>query len=170
MRTDRFQLHLLLHSSHLVEDELRRRLALIDVRPRQARVLDALSRMEPVSQINIAREFKLTPSSMSTMTVRLIEAGFITREIDPAEARSNVLRLTESGRSKLSAIHKAWHEVDAVIADKIGAENATTLARLMRSLRDGLGGQAPGHIPKTSVHPAKSPDDEHQDTSNAIER
>ena len=150
MTTDRFQLHLLLHSADLLEDELRRRLAAIDVRPRQARILDALSRMEPASQIGIAREFNLTPASMSTMTARLIDAGFISRETDPSEARSNLLRLTDSGRSKLSDIHKAWREVDAVIADKIGTENAATLAKLMRDLRDGLGGRVPGHIPSAT--------------------
>lgn len=144
MVTEKFQLHLLLHSADLVENELRRRLALIDVRPRQARILDALSRMEPASQIGVARAFNLTPASMSTMTARLIDAGFIKREIDPSEARSNLLRLTDRGRSKLSDIHKAWREVDAIIADTIGAENAVTLAKLTRELRDGLGGNVPG--------------------------
>ena len=143
MVTEKFQLHLLLHSADLVENELRRRLALIDVRPRQARILDALSRMEPASQIGVARAFNLTPASMSTMTARLIDAGFIKREIDPSEARSNLLRLTDRGRSKLSDIHKAWREVDAIIADTIGAENAVTLAKLTRELRDGLGGNVP---------------------------
>lgn len=153
METCKFQLHLLLHSANLVEDELRRRLAAIDVRPRQARILDALSRMEPASQIGIARAFGLTPASMSTMTARLIEAGFITREIDPSEARSNLLRLTDRGRSKLSDIHKIWREVDAVIADKIGGENAATLAKLARELRDGLGGDVPGSTQTAFPHP-----------------
>lgn len=153
MATDRFQLHLLLHSADLVEDELRRRLALIEVRPRQARILDALSRMEPASQIGIAREFTMTPASMSTMTARLIDAGFISREIDPTETRSNLLRLTDRGRSKLSDIHKAWREVDAVIADKIGGENAAILAKLTRDLRDSLGGHVPGHTSTDPTHP-----------------
>lgn len=151
MSTIRFQLHHLLHSANLVEDELRRRLVLIDVRPRQARILDALSRMEPASQIGVAREFNLTPASMSTMTARLIEAGFITREVDPSEARSNLLRLTDRGRSKLSDIHNTWREIDALIADKIGAEQAAQLASLTRELRDGLGGRVPGLCPADIV-------------------
>lgn len=147
MATDRFQLHLLLHSATLVEDELRRRLALINIRPRQARILDALAHMEPASQIGVARTFNLTPASMSTMTARLIEAGFITREIDPSETRSNILRLTDRGRSKLSEIHKAWDDIDAMIADKIGDDSAATLATLTRNLRNSLGGHAPGQAP-----------------------
>lgn len=147
MTSDPFQLHLLLHSANLVETELRRRLALIGLRPRQARILDALSRMEPASQIDIARAFHLTPASMSTMTARLIEAGLITREIDPTQARSNHLRLTDCGRGKLSDLHAVWREVDAVIARTIGEAQATTLASLTRHLRDGLGGHAPGTRP-----------------------
>ncbi|WP_050528447.1 helix-turn-helix domain-containing protein [Pseudorhodobacter aquimaris] len=56
MESVAFLFHFLLHVANPVEDDLRRRLALIGV---------------------------------STMTTRLIEAGFITRETDPLEARSN---------------------------------------------------------------------------------
>jgi DNA-binding MarR family transcriptional regulator len=148
-----FSLHFLLHSANLVEDELRRRLALIDVRPRQARILDALSHIEPASQIGVARAFNLTPASMSTMTARLIEAGLITREIDPTEARSNLLRLTDRGRSKLSDIHQTWREIDVLIAEKIGHEAAASLATLTRGLRDALGGSAPHEQAANAVKP-----------------
>jgi DNA-binding MarR family transcriptional regulator len=139
-----FTLHHLLHSADLLDDALRRRLARIDVRPRQARIVDALSRMEPASQVALAREFDITPASMSTMTARLIEAGFITREVDPEEARSNVLRLTPRGRALLSDIHAAWRDVDRLIEDKIGTDEAQTLSRVTRALRDALGGRVPG--------------------------
>ena len=88
MTTGPYTLHHLLHSADLVEDALRQRLARIDMRPRQARIIDALARMEPASQVALARAFDITPASMSTMTARLIEAGFVTREVDPEEARA----------------------------------------------------------------------------------
>lgn len=144
MKDESFNLHCLLHSAALVEERLRERLAEIGVRPRQARIIDALSRMEPASQVALAREFAITPASMSTMTVRLSEAGFISREAHPDEARSNVLRLTERGRSLLSDIHAAWRDMDALIADQIGPTEAEALARLTRILRDSLGGRVPG--------------------------
>jgi DNA-binding MarR family transcriptional regulator len=144
MATDSFSLHFLLHSAALVEEQLRERLAEIGLRPRQARIIDALSRMEPTSQVSLAREFVITPASMSTMTVRLIEAGFISREPHPDEARSNVLRLTERGRGLLSEIHAAWRDIDVLIAERLGSEDAETLARMTRQLRDNLGGRAPG--------------------------
>jgi DNA-binding MarR family transcriptional regulator len=144
MTTDTFSLHFLLHAAALLEERLRERLAKIGIRPRQARIIDALSRIEPASQVSLAREFDITPASMSTMTVRLIEAGFISREPHPDEARSNVLRLTTRGRGLLSEIHAAWRDIDALIVERLGAENAETLARTTRDLRDSLGGRVPG--------------------------
>lgn len=153
MITDRFSLHLLLHSADLIEDALRKRLDSIGVRPKQARVIDALARMEPTTQIALARAFHVTPASMSTMTARLIEGGFITREIDPKETRSNILRLTERGRGLLSDIHAAWRDIDALIAERIGAEKAAQLETLTRELRDALGGHVPGRRPASKTFP-----------------
>ncbi|UOA32794.1 Transcriptional regulator SlyA [Sulfitobacter sp. DSM 110093] len=144
MATDLFKLHFLLHSATLVEEELRKRLARIDMRPRQARMIDALARMEPASQVTLARAFGITPSSMSTMTARLIDGGYITRVIDPNETRSNILRLTDRGRDLLADIHEAWRDIDAMIAARLGETDAQTLSTLTRALRDSLGGHAPG--------------------------
>ncbi|WP_180955931.1 MarR family winged helix-turn-helix transcriptional regulator [Monaibacterium marinum] len=137
-------MHFLLHASDLVEDKLRRRLNELDLHPRQARVLDALSRMEPTSQVELARAFDVTAASMSTMTVRLMAAGLITRQVDPDQARSNVLRLTPQGTELLDTIHQAWRSIDDEIAELIGPEDAATLAALTRKLRNSLGGSAPG--------------------------
>lgn len=146
MQHDQFSFHFLLHAGDLVEEHLRRRLADLDVRPRQARVLDALGRMGAASQVDLARAFHITPASMSTMTARLIAAGLISRETDPEEARSNVLQLTARGQSLLSAIHLAWQDVDRMIEERLGANKAAALATLTRELRDGLGGRTPGAV------------------------
>lgn len=144
MARQSFDLHFLLHAADLLEGELRSRLARIDMGPRQARVLDALSRMEPTSQVRLAREFGVGAASMSTMTVRLIEAGFVMREVDPNEARAHRLRLTKAGHGMLAEIHAAWRDMDALIAERIGAERSTQLAQLTHALRDALGGHVPG--------------------------
>lgn len=116
----------------------------LGIRHKQARIIDALARMEPTSQVALAQEFYVSPASMSTMTVRLIEAGFVSRTSHPHEIRSNVLRLTEKGRGLLEAIHGVWNEMGAMIIDELGPEDAETYARLARKLRDKLGGHVPG--------------------------
>lgn len=145
--------HRFLHSADLIEAALRERLNRIGVRPKQARVIDALAHMEPTTQVALAREFHVTPASMSTMTARLIDGGFITREVDPDEARSNTLRLTERGRGLLSDIYVAWADIDAMIIAHIGADKAAQLEALTLELRNSLGGRAPGRTHASKASP-----------------
>ncbi len=142
--------HGLLHSADLVEAELRRKLAPLGIQPRQARVVEALARMGPVSQADLASAFSVTPASMSTMTDRLLTAGYITRAVDPASRRQNVLELTDKGRSLLASIDEVWASVDDTIRAVLG-DDAATFFRLARRLRDGLGGTIPG-IGKAGTH------------------
>lgn len=119
---------------------LRARLLPLGVHRRQARVLDALGRIGKASQVTLAKEFDLTAASMSTMTTRLLEAGLIERQVDEHELRSNVLRLSNRGRSLLETIYRAWQETDREISEAIGSENAEHLAYLTCQLRNALGG------------------------------
>ncbi len=113
-------------------------------------MIDALAHMEPASQVALARAFGITPSSMSTMTARLINGGYITREVDPNETRSNILRLTDRGRDLLADIHAAWGDIDAMIVARLGAGRAASLSAVTRDLRDSLGGRAPGRNARTT--------------------
>ena len=81
---------------------------------------------------------------MSTMTSRLISAGYISRKTDPLEMRRNTLTLTDLGLSLLDDIKEKWTEVDHIIEKAIGVEESKTLANLTRELRNALGGRAPG--------------------------
>ena len=150
MRTRKGQFHLLLHSGSLIEEQVRLRLAPIGVGPRQARILDALHRMGTASQVELASEFNVTPASMSTMTSRLVEAGLITSEPDQHERRSNALRLTARGTGVLKAIYAAWRDIDRMIENAIGKDQAKTLATLTFELRNALGGRTPGGEPAGS--------------------
>ena len=138
------KLHYLLHSAALIEKCLSSELLSFGLGPRQARVIGALDLMGPTSQINLARECGITAASMSTMTSRLISAGYISRETDPDEMRRNTLSLTPIGLALLDDIKKTWTKVDHIIEKSIGVEKSNTLVNLTRELRDALGGLAPG--------------------------
>ena len=139
-----FHLHFLLHSAGLVEDHLRTRLAELGIRPRQARVIDALGRMGSASQADLTREFGGKAASMSTMTARFVDGGYIKRDPNPGEARSNLLGLTKKGRELLSAIHDAWCDVDRLVEEKVGIDGLSRLGELTGELRDALGGPVSG--------------------------
>ena len=143
MQVDQHEFHGLLHSANLIEAELRQKLAPLGIRPRQARVLEAMARMGAVSQSDLTAAFGVTSAAMSTMTDRLLAAGYITRATDPASRRQNVLELTDKGRTLLTGIGEAWSAVDDTIRAVLGADSATFFD-LARRLRDGLGGTIPG--------------------------
>ena len=144
MPTQAFAFHAHLHSGHLLEEILRTHLTGLGIGPRQARVLDAMDRMGPVSQVDLARAFHLTAASMSTMTGRLSKAGLIVKSRDPESTRSNLLTLSERGRHTLSAVYENWNEMDRLMERLLGPEKALLLAELNRELRDALGGRQPG--------------------------
>lgn len=143
MKRNEANLHFLLHSAALVEDAVRRELLPLGLGPSQARVLDALDRMGPSSQVELAEECSITAASMSTMTMRLLAAGFVERRQDPDERRCNILRLSESGARLLVDVRAAWDAVDRVVEDAIGQEKAATIAELTCDLRNALGGRTP---------------------------
>ena len=139
-----FAFHAHLHSGHLLEEHLRARLTGLGISPRQARVLDAMDRMGPVSQVALAQSFHLTAASMSTMTSRLIKAGLIEKARDPESARGNLLTLSARGREALASVYGAWTDMDRLIEGLLGQRKAHSLAALTRELRDALGGHPPG--------------------------
>lgn len=141
MKNPRF--HLLLHSAGLLEDHLRNYLAQFGLHPRQALVIDRLAKMETASQVDLARTLDVSAASMSTMTARLIEGGYISRMPNPAAVRRNQLRLTRKGMDLLADIEGAWDETDGLVRETLGDKKAETLFALALELRNGLGGGAP---------------------------
>ena len=140
----KYRFHSLLHSSDLLEQRLRLGLEPLELRPRQARVLSALNRLGQISQVTLAKEFQVTPGSMSTMVTRLEKLGFITRHREPDERRSDVLTLTAVGKAHLKGIRKTWTQMDDLIIEAIGIKKAQLLSELTEELTTALGGHVPG--------------------------
>lgn len=144
--------HLLLHSTHLLEERLRERLRPFGLHAGQARVIHALGRVDEASQRQLSSEFNVTPASMSQMTKRLVSNGFIQVRDDPQDKRSTLLSLTDKGRQLRDEVVAVWQEVDQIVIAAIGADNAEQLFAQSGRLRDALGGRAPmtdcGGVPR----------------------
>ena len=131
-----------------MEARLRERLNEVGLGPRQARVLAALNRIGETHQKTLAKEFDITPASMSSMCDRLAAAGLIERQVDPNEKRAFLVRLTPAGESKSKDVRAAWADIDEIIVNAIGQEATESLAGLSGRLRDRLGGVIPGQAVK----------------------
>lgn len=144
MKNTNYHFHYFLHCSHLINERLRTKLDSLNVTAPQARVLDVLSRMGQASQVQLADELELTAASMSTMTSRLLTADLIERRVDQKELRSNILTLSEQGKSLMTQVYQVWTQVDQEIEEAIGSDNAKQLAKITLDLRNAFGGFTPG--------------------------
>ncbi|WP_352231100.1 MarR family winged helix-turn-helix transcriptional regulator [Paralimibaculum aggregatum] len=106
-------------------------------------MIEAIGRLGAVSQAVLVPEFGVTSASMSTMTDRLLAAGYVTRTVDPASRRKNRLGPAGKGRALPAGITAAWDATDETIRAVPGAD-AAAFSGLARRLRDGLGGRPPG--------------------------
>lgn len=143
MTNKRYKLQPLIHAATLVEEQLSDKLAPYGIKPRQARVLNALHLLGSASQVELAREFGVAAASMSTMTARLISGGYISRKLNVDEPGRNQLKLTPKGESLIEPINKSWREIDELIEHSIGEKKAHDLAVWSSELRNALGGRVP---------------------------
>lgn len=138
----------------------------LGVRPRQARVLSALGRMGEVSQAALAREYDVTEASMSTMTARLINAGYITRTVDPKNRSGYLIKLSLKGEALVLEIRKVWERVDGLVEQNIGPDQQRVLREISIQLRDGLGGRVAG----ARKHKSRKPESEIETTNRQLSR
>ncbi|MAY66058.1 MAG: hypothetical protein CMM77_02890 [Rhodospirillaceae bacterium] len=154
MKAKPAKLHPLLHAATLIEKRVETLLASTGVRHRQALILDALDRFGPASQGHLAKEFNLSPGSMSTMTERLVVLGLITQRTNPDNRRQDILDLTGEGREALKAARRVWRQVDAQIDAALAPEDSAPFYATATVIRDSFGGRVPGAPPANTARPA----------------
>lgn len=97
----------------------------------QARALRTLGESEvPLRMSDLARRFDVTPRSATSVAEALEQRGLVTREIDPNDRRSILLRLTEAGHDLLGAISLRRAEVVAEIFAPLTANERASFAEL----------------------------------------
>lgn len=138
-----YKFHALLHSSDILEKRLATLLSPVGITPRQARILNVLHRVGPVSQTTLTEQFDVTSGSMSTMIDRLLKLGMIARRKNPEDLRGDLISISARGTAVLGDVRDVWQDIDDLIEEKLGAEKAAQLTALTRTLKHALGGRAP---------------------------
>lgn len=122
------------------------------------RLLSLVEQVGPVRVSDLAVADQTTQPTMTSHTRRLVDAGLLCREPDPADARASLLSLSPRGREVLRDIRRARAAAVAPLLAGLDAADLDALARTTEIL-DRVLATAPEVTPGgTTVF---SPDERH---------
>jgi DNA-binding MarR family transcriptional regulator len=99
------------------------------------RALSSLDQHGPLGVTALAQVDNCSQPTMTGTVRQLIEAGWVSREPHPTDARSTLIALTPAGRAELARIRAANA---ALIASRVGHRSAAELRTALDVLRDVL--------------------------------
>ena len=91
---------------------------------------------------------KIERSATSRILSRLIKAGFVRREIDDADARQFLLRITAKGRNVRAKADPLTEELESLLLSCLDEGERTRLTRTLGRLSDWLAGGFPSELAK----------------------
>jgi len=100
-------------------------------------VLTAIEASGPRTQRDLARRLEITEPAAAEVVDELVTAGHVVRDRDPGDRRRYALRLTDEGRAALATLRTTAAEVQARVADRLGAAAAVELRALLERLVEG---------------------------------
>lgn len=100
----------------------------------QMALLFTLSKYEPVNPKRLASLMYLTAGAVSQMVDSLVERKLVDRMTDPADRRSQILRLSRAGKSKLRQIEKHRHKFLKSVLEDLSAEELATLLKFQQKI------------------------------------
>lgn len=104
----------------------------------QAWVLAHLWQESGLSQSKIAQRMDVATVTTSKLIDRLEEHGFVTRRVDPADRRSNLIFATKEGRALVKVLTKIVYDVDEVANAGIAPPDLETTLWVLGRMRENL--------------------------------
>ena len=138
---------LLQHTGKLLEDRLRIGFDRLGLPPAQGQVLQLLEWGDGVSQRALTEMMNVAAPTVSGVLKRMEAAGLIERRIDQEDERVTRVYSTRKGRRKGAAARAVVDEVEADLIHGLSRAQLRSSHRLLRLLRNNLGGEPPGPEP-----------------------
>ncbi|MEM1274359.1 MAG: MarR family transcriptional regulator [Pseudomonadota bacterium] len=104
----------------------------------QAWVLAHLWQEDGLSQSEISERMDVATVTTSKLIDRLEEHGFVRRQVDPTDRRSNLVFATPDGQALVKVLTKIVFEVDEVANAGIEAPELETTLRVLGRMRENL--------------------------------
>lgn len=111
----------------------------------QFAVLATLDAYGASSQVELCRRTDLDRSDMNTIVNALEAEGAVTRSVDPANRRRNIVALTGPGRRRYERLCQKVEAAQDRILEPLGRKERRELVRLLQVLHDHL---APAMAPR----------------------
>ena len=86
----------------------------------------------------LAERANMTKQAMAELVAHLEAHGYVTREPDPADRRAKLVRPTARGREVVGLAQQLVPELEAWVAEIVGADRAAALGADLRTLRAAL--------------------------------
>ena len=109
-------------------------LAELDVTPTQAKVLMALGDAGSLGQQRLAEMIGVDPRNAVAVVESLVEAGLVSRAVDPSDRRRRVLGLTSRGRRLAKKLVTSTTQHDDDLLASLPAADRETLRRLLSAV------------------------------------
>ncbi|MET0162688.1 MAG: MarR family transcriptional regulator [Microbacteriaceae bacterium] len=111
------------------------------------RAMRFLSQSRATGRAPVARELaellRISTASVTALIDRLVRAGHVVREANPADRRSIVLRTTESGDERVRGTLDRMHGAMMTAAERLDPAERQVVARFLREMTDAVETGAP---------------------------
>ncbi len=101
-------------------------------------LLATLSRGEPMTQRELARQMPSDPSTVRAMLVLLEKQDLIQRETHPQDSRALVVTLTAAGKRKFRQLWKVGDKIRQRMYDAVPADELSGLIQNLKAISDAL--------------------------------
>ena len=107
------------------------------LRGTQYSLLSYVAKLGPIRPVDLAREMKLTASTLTRNLRPLIDAGLLSLDPGP-DARSRLVNVTDAGREKRQEAQRRWRVAQEALNDRLGARRVVALHALLDECQDLL--------------------------------
>ncbi|WP_404405148.1 homoprotocatechuate degradation operon regulator HpaR [Pelagibacterium halotolerans] len=128
----------LLKAREAVMGHFRPSLHYFGITEQQWRVLRALTSIETIEVMELAKATFLLPPSLSRILKDLEERDLITRRTSPEDMRRGLISISERGRTLIDQAGSHSEAIYAEITRRFGAEKLTQLQQMLRELETAL--------------------------------
>ena len=131
------------HLAHAIKQQLSSQLEIkkLSIAPMHIRVLKVLNKHKSSTAIDIAGLFKRDKAQITRLVQQLIEQGFVKKEPNPEDKRSQLLVLTSQGMALQKSLSSLSDEMQNQITKDIDSEDLDTFIRVAEKMTKNLTNQ-----------------------------